>query len=282
MRDAGLGDQQIALLLDADPARLPSSVRTALGRLSSETTTIIRAESSRLPNSAALQDLVRQLRTLPPSGLELHVGGEVAVLMDFVDAVYGTFPWAALLVLGLTYLTLLFLFGSVVLPLKAVLMNALSITAAYGALVFIFQDGHLAGLLRFQPRGLVDATIPALLFFILFGLSTDYEVFLLTRVRESWQRSGDNTASVAQGLQRTAGIITGAAAILIVVSVAFMTADNVLVKALGVGVALAILVDATLVRVLLVPSTMRLLGGANWWAPGPIRRLTRSTSNFYD
>ena len=136
--------------------------------------------------------------------------------------------------------------------------------------------------MRFEPRGFVDATIPALLFFILFGLSTDYEVFLLTRVRESWQRSGDNTASVAQGLQRTAGIITGAAAILIVVSVAFMTADNVLVKALGVGVALAILVDATLVRVLLVPSTMWLLGGANWWAPGPIRRLTRSTSNFYD
>ena len=130
---------------------------------------------------------------LPSNGLEIQVGGEVAILMDFVDAVFLTFPWAIALILGISYVVLYFLFESISLPLKAVLMNALSITAAYGALVFVFQDGDLSGQLGFEPCGFVDATLPVLLFCMLFRLSMDYELFLLSRVRESWERTRDNT-----------------------------------------------------------------------------------------
>ncbi len=276
----GLNLAQVTQLMRSDFALLPERARDQISQLSTETTTLVIGESTTLPNDERLQDLVRELRGLPTDGLEIHVGGEVAILMDFVDAVFLTFPWAIALILGISYVVLFFLFGSVLLPLKAVLMNALSITAAYGALVFVFQDGNLSGLLGFEPRGFVDATLPVLLFCVLFGLSMDYEVFLLSRVRESWERTRDNTESVADGLQRTGGIITGAAAILIVVSAGFGAADIVVVKALGVGIALAIFVDATIVRILLMPSTMRLLGRLNWWAPGPLARLARLTAGF--
>jgi RND superfamily putative drug exporter len=170
-----------------------------------------------------------------------------------------------------TYLVLFALFRSVVLPLKAIVMNALSILASYGALVFVFQEGHFSHLLGFTPLGFVEASLPIVMFCMLFGVSMDYEVFLLTRIREAYDQTGDNTRSVALGLERSGRIITSAALIIVVVSLSFVAADIVLIKALGLGVALAILLDATVVRALLVPATMRLLGEWNWWAPAPFR-----------
>jgi RND superfamily putative drug exporter len=184
-----------------------------------------------------------------------------------VQTLYSEFPVAALIVAITTYIVLLLFFRSLVLPLKAIVMNTLSILASYGMLVVIFQDGFLHALLNFTPLGFVEASSPILLFCTLFGLSMDYEVFLLSRIQEAFWQTGDNTRAVALGLQRSGGIITSAAVIVIVVSACFATADVVLVKALGLGMALAVALDATLVRGLLVPATMRLLGNANWWLP---------------
>ena len=187
--------------------------------------------------------------------------------MDYVTSLYTDFPIAVIIVAITTYILLLLLFRSLVLPLKAILMNTLSILASYGALVIIFQNGFLHQVLGFTPLGFVEASGPILLFCSLFGLSMDYEVFLLSRVQEAFWQTGDNTRAVALGLQRSGGIITSAAMIVIVVSACFATADMILVKALGLGMALAVVIDATLVRGLLVPSTMRLLGNLNWWLP---------------
>jgi putative drug exporter of the RND superfamily len=220
------------------------------------------------------QALVLAIRNSPPGGgMRTLVDGGTAGVVDYVNALYTVFPIAVLIVALITYLVLMFLFRSVVLPLKALLMNTLSILASYGALVFIFQQGHFSRLLNFTPLGFVEASSPILMFCALFGLSMDYEVFLLSRVREAYEETGDNTASVALGLERSGGIITSAAAIVILVSAAFASADMIIVKALGVGMALAVLLDATLVRGLLVPATMRLLGAANWWWPAALDRL---------
>lgn len=214
------------------------------------------------------QALVLTIRNTPPgNGITTLVGGGTAGDIDYVDSLYADFPGAVLIVALITYVVLLLLFRSLVLPLKAILMNTLSILASYGALVIIFQDGFLHQLLGFTPLGFVEASSPILLFCSLFGLSMDYEVFLLSRVQEAFWQTGDNTRSVALGLQRSGGIITSAAVIVIVVSACFATADMILVKALGLGMALAVLIDATLVRGLLVPATMRLLGDWNWWLP---------------
>jgi RND superfamily putative drug exporter len=218
--------------------------------------------------------LVEAVRNSPPGdGLSILVDGPTAAVIDYVNSLYGVFPYAVLVVALVTYVVLLFLFRSVVLPLKAILMNTLSILASYGALVFIFQQGHFSRLLNFTPLGFVEASAPILMFCALFGLSMDYEVFLLSRVREAYEETGDNTRAVALGLERSGGIITSAAAIVILVSAAFASADMLLVKALGVGMALAVLLDATLVRGLLVPATMRLLGRINWWWPAQLRSL---------
>jgi uncharacterized membrane protein YdfJ with MMPL/SSD domain len=176
----------------------------------------------------------------------------------------------------LVTLVLLFLaFGSVLLPIKAVLLNAVSLGAAFGAVVFVFQQGHFASWLRFTPTGSIEPTDPVLMVAVLFGLATDYEVFLLSRVREEWDRGADNATAVATGLQRTGRIITSAALLLVIVVAGFATGDIQFIKLIGVGMAVAIVVDATLVRALLVPATMRLLGRWNWWAPGPLARLYR-------
>jgi RND superfamily putative drug exporter len=179
---------------------------------------------------------------------------------------------AAAIVLS-TYLILLMLFRSVVLPIKAILMNVLSILASYGALVWIFQDGNLHEVLGFTPQGFVEASLPVIMFCVLFGLSMDYEVFLLSRIQEEWERSGDNDRAVAVGLQRSGQIITSAALIVVVVTASFVSADVVLIKALGLGIALAVTLDATIVRALLVPATMKLLGRWNWWIPGWLDRV---------
>ncbi|WIG58348.1 MAG: hypothetical protein OJF49_001094 [Ktedonobacterales bacterium] len=223
------------------------------------------------PRSEALVQAIRG--TAPPAGLTVLVDGATAGVIDYVNTLYGAFPIALLVVAIITYIVLMLLFRSLVLPLKAIAMNVLSILASYGALVFLFQQGHFSGLLHFTPLGYVEASGPILMFCALFGLSMDYEVFLLSRIRESYEQTGDNTRAVAAGLERSGRIITSAAAIVIVVSMAFATADMVIVKALGVGMALAVLLDATLVRGLLVPATMRLLGDLNWLWPAPFNKL---------
>ncbi len=220
------------------------------------------------------QDLVAAVRAVPaPDGGEVLVGGQTAVLVDLLASLGDLLPWMAVLVVAATFVLLFLAFGSLVLPVKAVVMNVLSLGASFGALVWIFQDGHLSELLGFTPTGTVEATQPILVLAIVFGLSMDYEVFLMSRIREQYDLSGDNTAAVAAGVQRTGGIITSAALLLLVVIGAFSLSGITFIKMIGVAMLIAIVVDATIVRVLLVPATMRLLGRGNWYAPGPLRRF---------
>jgi len=253
----------------------------AVPEVTSATTTGLAGDHARIslaystdPTSAAGRELVASVRAVaPPPGSQVLVGGFSATNADTLSAIGRTLPWAALWIVGGMLVLLFLAFGSVVLPFKAVLMNILSLSASFGAVVWIFQEGHLSGPLNFTSVGSVEATQPVLMFAIAFGLAMDYEVFLLSRVREEWDRTGDNTAAVATGLQRSGRIITSAAALLIVVIGAFATSGVTFIKMIGVGVALAILVDATVVRALLVPATMRLLGRVNWWAPKPLARV---------
>ncbi|HLN69149.1 MAG TPA: MMPL family transporter [Streptosporangiaceae bacterium] len=215
-----------------------------------------------------------ELRALaPPAGTAVLVGGTTAGLVDELASLGSTLPWMALLVCLSTFVLLFLAFGSVILPLKAIVMNALSLSATFGVIVWIFQWGHLSGLLRFTPTGSIDPTMPILMLAIIFGLSMDYEVFLLSRIRERYDQTGDNTVAVAAGLQRTGGVITSLALLLIIVVGAFSASGITFIKLMGVGMIVALLVDASVVRVLLVPATMRLIGQANWWAPRPLRRL---------
>jgi putative drug exporter of the RND superfamily len=248
-------------------------VDTGAGRLANDNAAVILAYTDYLPNDEANKALLAELRAMEPAGLTIHVDGGTAEIVDVVAEMYADFPKAIALVVAATYLVLLVLFRSVLLPLKAVLMNGLSILASYGALVWVFQEGHLSRFLGFTALGFVEASLPVIMFCVLFGLSMDYEVFLLSRIREEWERTGNNTQAVAIGLQRSGRIITSAALLVVVVTASFVTADVVLIKALGFGIALAVFLDATVVRALLVPSTMRLLGDWNWWLPSPLRRV---------
>ena len=225
------------------------------------------------PETRALVAEIRSL--LPPEGNggTLHVDGGASEITDIINALYGKFPIIIAVVLIVTYLSLMLLFRSVILPLKAVLLNLLSILASYGALVFVFQQGHFSGLLNFEAMGVIEATLPILLFAIIFGLSMDYEIFLLSRVAEAYDRTGDNEAAVAEGLQKSGMIITGAAGILIVVAASFVLADVVVVKAIGLGLAIAVFVDVTLVRALVAPAIMRIAGPWNWYLPGWLDRI---------
>ncbi len=229
------------------------------------------------PNEAIARELVRDLRSktgplAPPPGVSVLVGGGAADVEDVVTGIAAEFPKTAVFILVTTYLVLLLLLRSLILPLKALAMNSLSILASFGALVWIFQDGNLSMLFATRPLGFVETTQPVILFCVLFGLSMDYEVFLLTRMRESWEATHDNPTAVAHGLERSGRIVTSAALIVIVVAGSFAFADIVLIKALGVGIAIAVALDATVVRALLVPATMRLLGRWNWWLPDIVAR----------
>jgi RND superfamily putative drug exporter len=226
-------------------------------------------------NSDQARALVDELRSrsgalAPPPGMVVLVGGGAAEVTDVVTRISSEFPRSGLFILVTTYLVLFFLLRSVVLPAKALVMNALSIVASFGALVWVFQDGNLSALLGFRPLGFVETTQPVILFCVLFGLSMDYEVFLLSRTKEVWDRTGDNVEAVARGLERSGRIVTSAALVVVLVAGSFAFADVVLIKALGLGMAIAVALDATIVRALLVPATMRLLGRWNWWLPGPI------------
>jgi len=230
------------------------------------------------PNREEGKALVTDLRDAdgplaPPADATVLVGGGAADVADVVDRVAADFPRTAAFIVVSTYLVLFLLLRSVILPAKALVMNTLSIVASFGAMVWIFQDGNLSALLGFQPVGFVETTQPVILFCVLFGLSMDYEVFILTRTKEIWDRTRDNVEAVARGLERSGRIVTSAALVVVVVASSFAFADIVLIKALGVGMAIAIALDATVVRALLVPATMRLLGRWNWWLPAPLERL---------
>ena len=226
------------------------------------------------PDSPRARQIVTSIRALaPPPHDSVLVGGTTAQLVDELSSLGGTLPWMALLTAVATFALLFLAFGSVVLPVKAIVMNILSLAATFGVIVWVFQWGHLSGPLDFTATGTIDPTMPILLLAIVFGLSMDYEVFLLSRIRERYDETGDNTVAVAAGLQRTGGVITSLALLLVVV-VAFFSASSItFLKLLGVGMIVALIVDASVVRILLVPATMRLLGRANWWAPAPLRRL---------
>jgi RND superfamily putative drug exporter len=228
------------------------------------------------PTGAPARHLVGEIRGLTPApGATIGVTGYTADLVDQLDGLGAVLPWMALFVVVVTLVLLFAAFGSVVLPVKAVLMNVVSLGAAFGAVVFIFQEGHFASWLGYTATGYIEPTNPILMIAVLFGLATDYEVFLLSRIREEWDRGVDNTTAVATGLQRTGRIITSAALLLIIVIIGFATGQIGFIKLVGIGMIVAIVVDATLVRALLVPATMRLLGRWNWWAPGPLSRLYR-------
>jgi len=229
------------------------------------------------PNHQDARALVRDLRAgnsplSPPAGMTVLVGGGAADVEDVVAGVAAEFPRSGLFILISTYVVLFLLLRSAILPLKALVMNTLSITASFGALVWIFQDGNLSAILGTTPLGFVETTQPVILFCVLFGLSMDYEVFLLSRMQEAWRETGDNRTAVAHGLERSGRIVTSAALIVVLVAGSFAFADIVLIKALGLGIAVAVALDATVVRALLVPATMRLLGRWNWWAPAAVLR----------
>jgi RND superfamily putative drug exporter len=252
-------------LEDASPAQARRAGSLVARQKVALVSVFLRSDAS----SAAAEGYVSVLRHAGPlPGYKVYVGGQTAGQMDFNHYLYSRFPWVILFVVGTIFCLLLIAFRSLLLPLKAILMNVFSVLAAYGATVFAFQDAHLSGLLGFTPVGNIDSIVPVFLFCVLFGLSTDYEVFLLARVQEEYQRTGNNEESVAVGMEVTGRIITSAAAIMIVVFGAFAFARLVVIKEVGLGLAVAVLVDATLIRALLVPATMRLLGRWNWWLPG--------------
>ena len=231
-------------------------------------TQMIRVVPVHAPTADETKALVSDIRANPPGGdMTVLVTGITADQLDNVESMYSDFPRVIIYVVIVTYVALLLLFRSALLPLKAVVLNALSILASFGALVFVFQQGNFERLLGFAADGTTEATVPILVFSVVFGLSMDYEVFLLSRVKEEYERTGDNTRAVAVGMERSGRIITSAAAILIVVSAGFATGDILIIKALGLGTAIAVLVDSTIVRALLVPALMRVMSGLNWWAP---------------
>lgn len=268
------GRDSIGILAETPAERLSEDIRFARDATVGSTTVVLTVLTDAPPASEEARALVRAIREhRHVADGEVLVTGQTADDLDVTEFVLERAPWAIAFVVMVTYVVLLLLLRSVFLPLKAVAMNFLSISASFGALVWIFQDGNLSGLLQFEA-GPIDPALPVLLFCSVFGLSMDYEVLILTRIQEEYEKHGDNTRAVSEGLQQTGRLVTSAAAIMMLVFVAFSLASVVLVKAMGVGMALAVMLDATLVRVLIVPATMRLFGNLNWWAP---RWLSRPT-----
>ncbi|MGI9053719.1 MAG: MMPL family transporter, partial [Ilumatobacteraceae bacterium] len=222
--------------------------------------------------SSAGEDLVAEIRDLD-TGSELLVGGQAAQLVDTKSSIADRLPLAVAIIVIATFLLLFLLSGSVLVPIKALVLNLLSLTATFGAMVWIFQDGNLSGLLGFTATGSIDTSMPILMFCIAFGLSMDYEVFLLSRIKEEHDRTGDNDHAVALGLERTGRIVTAAALLLSVTFFAFGTSGVSFIRMFGIGLGIAVLMDAFVIRGTLVPAFMKLAGEANWWAPRPLRRL---------
>ncbi len=261
--------------LYAQPSANPQLAAVAAQLANGDATKVI-VELPSAEFSAPTESAMQQIRAMTaPGDLQPLVGGQTAYQLDLFSNLRATLPYA-LLVIVLAIFGLLFLMtGSLVMPIKAILLNTLSLSATFGALVWIFQDGHFAQVLGFQSNGSIDGTQTILIFALAFGLSMDYEVFLLSRIKEQFDASGDTRAAVASGLQRTGWLISSAALLLAVVLAAFSTSKIIFIQQIGVGLAIAVLMDATLVRGLLVPATMRLLGRWNWWAPAPLRAVWR-------
>jgi RND superfamily putative drug exporter len=244
------------------------------------TAAVLRVIPTTSPQDGATSELVHHLRDdIIPSaleatpGAEVHVGGQTAFFIDMSDKVSSRLPWFIGAVITLSVVLLTMVFRSIAVPLKAAAMNLLSIGAAYGIIVAVFQWGWLKGLVGVEETVPVVSFMPMMLFAILFGLSMDYEVFLLSRVREEYLERGDNDAAVVEGIAATARVITSAALIMISVFGAFVLGDDPVIKMFGVGLASAVLIDATVVRIVLVPATMTLLGERNWWLPAWLDRL---------
>ncbi|HVQ76926.1 MAG TPA: MMPL family transporter [Candidatus Binatia bacterium] len=271
--DASITREQYRQLAGAPHEMVPAPIREALRQLTGPHIALLVVHSSLPAGSDAARALVQEIRRSHPRiDGQLLVTGHTAFDVDFIALVRANAPRAVALIVLATYVVLFLLLGSVVLPIKAVLMNFLSISASYGALVWIFQDGHLSRWLNFTP-GPIETATPLIMFCVIFGLSMDYGVLLLSRIREEYQRTGDNALAVGAGLERTGRLITAAAAIMAAVFFGFARADLVVVKAVGIGMGIAVVLDATVVRALLVPAAMRLLGDWNWWAPRPLARL---------
>jgi RND superfamily putative drug exporter len=242
--------------------------------ISAAGTAVVSITAEGRTNGPIAQRVVGEVRDLEPPFATL-VGGDPAEIVDLRGVITDGLPLAIAIVMIATFGLLFLMTGSVLVPVKAIVMNVLSLGATFGALVAIFQDGHLSGFLGFDPPGSLDFVMPVIVFVFAFGLSMDYEVFLLARIREVWLETGDNDRAVAAGLQRSGRIITSAALLMVIVFAGFAAGEIVPLKQLGLGLAIAVVVDATVVRTLLVPATMKLLGDRNWWAPRPLARLHR-------
>jgi RND superfamily putative drug exporter len=272
--DPGLTRADYERLYSGDPALLPPEARQALAQSVGRHVVVMTALTNHPAASDAARYDLKAIRAERVGDGELLVTGRTAFDVDIINFIVGRTPVAVGFVILVTYFVLFLLTGSLVLPLKAVVLNLLSISASFGALVWIFQDGHLSGQLGFTPQS-IDPSIPVILFAIVFGMSMDYEVLLVSRIHEEYVRTGDNRLAVAEGLERSGRLITGAAAIMVAVFLAFGLAEVVLIKSIGIGLAIAVALDATIVRALVVPAVMRLLGDYNWWAPRVLRRLHR-------
>jgi len=271
--DPSLSLDDYRSLLMLPEALLPEDVVTALRSFVGEGVAVLAARVPHPPESAETADVVRQLRAVGMEGEgRLWVTGQTAHDLDVQDFLLKHTPKVVAFVIATMLVVLFLLLGSVLLPFAAVVMNILSIIGAFGALVWVFQLGNLSGVLGFEP-GPIEPTLPILLFCVVFGLSMDYEVLLLSRIQEEYLRTGDTREAIALGLQASGKLITSAAAIMIAVFAAFSLADVVLIKAMGFALAVAVALDSSLVRMLIVPSSMRLMGDWNWWAPPALQRL---------
>jgi putative drug exporter of the RND superfamily len=272
--DPSLSKADYQRLLSGPQSSLPAALQQAVSIGSGSHIVLLNVVTNQPPTSDQARAIVGAIRGEHVAGGQVLSTGETAFDLDVVNFILGRVPIAIGSVILVTYFVLFLLTGSVVLPFKAVLTNLLSISASFGALVWIFQQGHFSQQLGFTAQS-IDPSVPVILFSIVFGMSMDYEVLLISRIQEEYRRTGDNEAGVAMGLEKSGRLITGAAAIMVAVFLAFGLSNFVIIKAIGIGLAIAIAIDATIVRILIVPAIMRILGRANWWAPRPLTWLHR-------
>jgi RND superfamily putative drug exporter len=285
-RFGGVTQEPVWVVADVDPddptsVALVDEIGQLAGVRAAEISDISRADVTAIEvspegatNGPISERVVDEIRGLH-APFEFQVGGDPAETVDFRNAVHDRLPFAIGIIVLATFVLLFLMTGSIVLPVKTIVMNVLSLGATFGALVWVFQDGHLSGLLGFDPPGALDLIMPIVVFVFAFGLSMDYEVFMLARIKEAYDETGDNDAAVAIGLQRSGKIITSAALLIVIVFAGFVAGEIVAMKQLGLGLALAVIIDATIVRTMLVPAAMKLMGRWNWWAPRPLARLHR-------